>query len=208
VVVGRAMEPPASPRSRAECGYLEGLSRISAPPTPMAIAPDKGVAMCTFWAARARRARRGRVSHRPHPDVPLVARGEVIFSPADSRNAKEAVRSSTGRIDQGIEVHHRPPPQGSRLGHPRRAELDELISWSAEILIPAPRTSRCICPKHAKATQAASASRKCAVPQRRYWCGWRRPRRQSIDEVPSGRYLKDGRFWSRPTPAPSHDAGG
>ena len=153
--------------------------------------PNKVVALCTGSQGEPRAAL-SRIAEDQHPDVTLSRGDLVIFSARTIPGNEKAVgRVINGLIDQGIEVITDRTHLVHVSGHPRRAELEELIGWvKPKILIPVhgealhlSRACRCW-------PAAAACARSCNAATA-IWCGCRR-RPRIIDEVPAGRLYKDG----------------
>jgi ribonuclease J len=105
-------------------------------------------------------------------------------------NEKAIGRVLNGLIDQGVEVITDRTHLVHVSGHPRRAEVEELIGWvKPQILIPV----------HGEAlhlTEHAALAKRCGVPQviqcRNGDLVRLSPDARIIDEVPAGRVYKDG----------------
>jgi ribonuclease J len=115
----------------------------------------------------------------------------VIFSARTiPGNEKSVGRVLNGLIDQGIEVITDRTHLVHVSGHPRRAELEDLISWvKPKILIPV----------HGEAlhlSEHAALARKAGVPTvivcRNGDLVELAPKPGIVDEVPAGRVYKDG----------------
>ena len=152
--------------------------------------PDKVVALCTGSQGEPRAAL-SRIAADEHPDVTLSRGDLVIFSARTiPGNEKEVGRVMNGLIEQGIEVITDRTHLVHVSGHPRRAELEELISWvKPKVLIPV----------HGEAlhlSEHAKLARKCGVPEvlqcRNGDLVRLSPDVRIVDEVPSGRMYKDG----------------
>ena len=188
VVVGRAMERIV--QIARETGYLDGVPEFRPVDAYGYLPPNKVVALCTGSQGEPRAAL-SRIAADEHPEVTLSRGDTVIFSARTiPGNEKEVGRVLNGLIDQGIEVITDRTHLVHVSGHPRRAELAELISWvKPKILIPV----------HGEAlhlSEHAKLARSCGVPEvlqcRNGDLVRLAPDLRIIDEVPAGRLYKDG----------------
>jgi ribonuclease J len=188
VVVGRAMERIV--QIARETGYLDGVPEFRPVDAYGYLPPNKVVALCTGSQGEARAAL-SRIAADEHPEVTLSRGDLVIFSARTiPGNEKEVGRIINGLIDLGIEVITDRTHLVHVSGHPRRAELAELISWvKPKILIPV----------HGEAlhlSEHAKLARSCGVPEvlqcRNGDLVRLAPDLRIIDEVPAGRLYKDG----------------
>jgi len=188
VLVGRAMERIA--QVARETGYFDGVQEFRSAEFYGHLPPDKVVALCTGSQGEARAAL-ARIAQDQHPNVTLCKGDRVIFSARSIPGNEKAIgRVLNGLIDQGIEVITDRTHLVHVSGHPRRAELEELIGWvKPKILIPA----------HGEALhlhEHASLARKLGVPTviecRNGDLVELAPEPGIIDEVPAGRVYKDG----------------
>jgi ribonuclease J len=188
VVVGRAMERIA--QIARETGYLDGVQDFRPADAYGYLPPNKVVALCTGSQGEARAAL-SRIAADQHPQVTLSRGDLVIFSARTiPGNEKEVGRVMNGLIDQGIEVITDRTHLVHVSGHPRRAELAELIGWvKPKILIPV----------HGEAlhlSEHAKLARSLGVPEvvqcRNGDLVRLAPSAGVIDEVPAGRLYKDG----------------
>ena len=188
VVVGRAMDRIV--QIARETGYLNGVQDFRGTDAYGYLPPDKVVALCTGSQGEPRAAL-ARIAEDQHPDVTLSRGDRVIFSArAIPGNEKAIGRVLNGLIDQGIEVITDRTHLVHVSGHPRRAELEELIGWvKPKILIPV----------HGEALhlqEHAALARSCGVKQviqiRNGDLLRLSPDARVIDEVPAGRLYKDG----------------
>jgi ribonuclease J len=191
IVVGRAMERIV--QIARETGYLEGVQPFRPADAYGYLPPNKVVALCTGSQGEARAAL-ARISEDQHPEVTLSRGDMVIFSARTIPGNEKAVgRIINGLIDQGIEVITDRTHMVHVSGHPRRAELAELIGWvKPKVLIPV----------HGEAlhlSEHAKLARSLGVPEvvqcrngdlLRIAVG----HTGIIDEVPSGRLYKDGQI--------------
>jgi ribonuclease J len=191
VVVGRAMERVS--QVARETGYLDGVQAFRGQDVYGHLPPDKVVALCTGSQGEPRAAL-SRISEDQHPDVTLSRGDRVIFSSRTiPGNEKSVGRVVNGLIDQGIEVITDRTHLVHVSGHPRRAELEDLIRWvRPQILIPV----------HGEALhlyEHATLARKAGVP-RGLICRDGDVVRLApngpdvVDEIPAGRWYKDGRI--------------
>ncbi|HLA20813.1 MAG TPA: ribonuclease J, partial [Pseudolabrys sp.] len=188
VVVGRAMDRIV--QIARETGYLDGVPDFRPVETYGHLPPNKVVALCTGSQGEPRAAL-SRIAADEHPEVTLSRGDMVIFSARTiPGNEKEVGRVLNGLIDQGIEVITDRTHLVHVSGHPRRAELEELIGWiKPKILIPV----------HGEAlhlSEHAQLARRCGVKDvlqcRNGDLVRLSPDVRIIDEVPAGRLYKDG----------------
>ncbi|MBI2716487.1 MAG: ribonuclease J [Rhizobiales bacterium] len=188
VVVGRAMERIV--QIARETGYLDGVPEFRPVDAYGYLPPNKVVALCTGSQGEPRAAL-SRIAADEHPEVTLSRGDLVIFSARTiPGNEKEVGRIINGLIDLGIEVITDRTHLVHVSGHPRRAELAELISWvKPKIVIPV----------HGEAlhlSEHAKLARSCGVPEvlqcRNGDLVRLAPDLRIIDEVPAGRLYKDG----------------
>jgi ribonuclease J len=188
VVVGRAMERVI--QVARETGYLDGIQDLRAVDAYGYLPPNKVVALCTGSQGEPRAAL-SRIAEDQHPDVTLSRSDTVIFSARTIPGNEKAVgRIINGLIDQGITVITDRTHLVHVSGHPRRAELEELIGWvRPQILIPV----------HGEAlhlSEHAALARRCGVKEviqcRNGDLVRLSPSAGIIDEVPAGRLYKDG----------------
>ena len=188
VVVGRAMERIV--QIARETGYLDGVPEFRPVDAYGYLPPNKVVALCTGSQGEPRAAL-SRIAADEHPEVTLSRGDTVIFSARTiPGNEKEVGRVLNGLIDQGIEVITDRTHLVHVSGHPRRAELAELISWvKPKILIPV----------HGEAlhlSEHAKLARSCGVPEVLQCRNGDLVRLSGdlriVDEVPAGRLYKDG----------------
>src|SRR5712691_6575408 len=189
VVVGRAMERIS--QVARETGYLDGIQEFRSVEVYGHLPPDKVVALCTGSQGEPRAAL-ARIAVDGHPDVAFSRGDRVIFSSrAIPGNEKAIVRVINGLVDQGIEVITDRTHLVHVSGHPRLAELEDMVGWvRPQILIPV----------HGEALHMAEH----AALARRLGVGKVLQCRDGdlvrlapgspgiIDEVPAGRIYKDG----------------
>jgi ribonuclease J len=188
VVVGRAMERIS--QVARETGYFDGVQDFRPMDAYGYLPPNKVVALCTGSQGEPRAAL-SRIAADEHPEVTLSRGDRVIFSARTiPGNEKEVGRVMNGLINQGIEVITDRNALVHVSGHPRRAELTDLISWvKPKILIPV----------HGEAlhlSEHAALARKLGVPQviqcRNGDLVRLSPPAGVFDTVPAGRIYKDG----------------
>jgi ribonuclease J len=190
VVVGRAMDRVAI------IGRELGLFGDLPPFRPMDaygyLPPNKVVALCTGSQGEPRAAL-SRIAEDQHPEVTLSRGDTVIYSARTIPGNEKAVgRVINGLIDQGIEIITDRTHLVHVSGHPRRAEVEELLSWVKP---------RIVIPVHGEAlhlSEHAKIARKAGVPEviqcRNGDLVRLAPKAGLIDEVPAGRIYKDGRL--------------
>jgi ribonuclease J len=190
VVVGRAMDRVG--HIGRELGMFGDLPDFRPMEAYGYLPPNKVVALCTGSQGEPRAAL-SRIAEDQHPEVTLSRGDTVIYSARTIPGNEKAVgRVINGRIEQGIEVITDRTHLVHVSGHPRRAEVEELISWvKPQILIPV----------HGEAlhlSEHARIARKCGVPEviqcRNGDLVRLAPKAGLIDEVPAGRIYKDGRL--------------
>lgn len=189
VVVGRAMERVT--QVARETGYLDGVQDFRDAKSYGYLPPDKVLALCTGSQGEPRSAL-ARIAEDQHPEVTLAKGDRVIFSSrAIPGNEKAVARTINGLVAQGVEVITDRNHLVHVSGHPRRAELLEMIAWvRPKILIPA----------HGEAlhlAEHAALARRAGVPHVVVCRNGDLVRlaphgAEIIDEIPSGRVYKDG----------------
>jgi ribonuclease J len=189
VLVGRAMERVA--QVARETGYLDGLQEFRSQESYGYLPPDKVLALCTGSQGEPRAAL-SRIAEDEHPEVTLSKGDRVIFSSrAIPGNEKAVARVINGLVAQGVEVITDRTHLVHVSGHPRRAELLDMIGWvRPRILIPA----------HGEAlhlSEHAALGRSAGVPhvlicQNGDLVRLAPDGATIIDEIPSGRLYKDG----------------
>jgi ribonuclease J len=189
VVVGRAMERVV--QVARETGHLDGVQDFRAAESYGYLPPDKVLALCTGSQGEPRAAL-ARIAQDEHPEVTLARGDRVIFSARTiPGNEKAVARVINGLVLQGVEVITDRDHLVHVSGHPRRAELRDMIKWvRPSILIPA----------HGEAlhlAEHAKLARDAGVPQVLVCRNGDLVRlapgpAQIIDELPSGRLYKDG----------------
>ncbi len=191
VVVGRAMERIV--QVARETGYLEGVQDFRSVDAYGYLPPDKVVALCTGSQGEPRAAL-ARIAEDEHPVVSLTRGDRVIFSSRTiPGNEKPVSRIINGLVRQGIEVITDRTHLVHVSGHPRRAELEELYGWvRPQIAVPV----------HGEAlhlSEHAALARKVGVGEVIVCQNGDMIRLAPgpaaiVDEVPVGRFYKDGRL--------------
>jgi ribonuclease J len=188
VVIGRAMERVV--QIARETGYLDGVPDFRPVDAYGYLPPNKVVALCTGSQGEPRAAL-SRIAEDQHPEVTLSQGDCVIYSARTIPGNEKAVgRVINLLIEQGIEIITDRTHLVHVSGHPRRAELEELIGWvKPKVLIPV----------HGEALhlhEHATLARRCGVPEvvqcRNGDLVQLSPKVRVIDEVPAGRLYKDG----------------
>ncbi len=189
VIVGRAMERVV--QVARETGYLDGVQDFRSAESYGYLPPDKVLALCTGSQGEPRAAL-ARIAQDEHPEVTLTRGDRVIFSARTiPGNEKAVARVINGLVTQGVEVITDRNHLVHVSGHPRRAELLDMISWvRPKILIPA----------HGEAlhlAEHAKLARDAGVPQVLVCRNGDLVRlapgpAEIVDEIPSGRLYKDG----------------
>ena len=188
VVIGRAMERVA--QIARETGYFDGVQDFRPMDAYGYLPPNKVVALCTGSQGEPRAAL-SRIAEDQHPEVTFSQGDTVVYSARTIPGNEKAVgRVINLLIEQGIEVITDRTHLVHVSGHPRRAELEELIGWvKPRILIPV----------HGEALhlhEHAALARRCGVPEvlqcRNGDLMRLAPKAGLIDEVPVGRLYKDG----------------
>jgi ribonuclease J len=189
VVVGRAMDRVV--QVARETGYLDGVQDFRAVESYGYLPPDKVLALCTGSQGEPRAAL-ARIAQDEHPEVTLTRGDRVIFSARTiPGNEKAVARVINGLVTQGVEVITDRTHLVHVSGHPRRAELLDMINWvRPKILIPA----------HGEAlhlAEHAKLAREAGVPQVLVCRNGDLVRlapgpAEIVDEISSGRVYKDG----------------
>jgi ribonuclease J len=189
VLVGRAMERVV--QVARETGYLDGVQDFRAAESYGYLPPDKVLALCTGSQGEPRAAL-ARIAEDEHPEVTLTRGDRVIFSARTIPGNEKAVsRVINGLVSQGVEVI----TDGAHLvhvsGHPRRAELLDMIRWvRPQILIPAHGEALHLA-EHAKLGRGAGVPHV-LVCRNGDLVRLAPGSPEIIGEVPSGRLYKDG----------------
>ena len=188
IVVGRAMERIVS--ISRELGFLDGIKPFRPMDAYGYLPTNKVVALCTGSQGEPRAAL-ARIAEDQHPEVTLSRGDMVIFSARTIPGNEKAVgRIINGLIDQGIDVITDRTHMVHVSGHPRRAEVEELIGWvRPKVLVPVHGESLHL-------SEHAALARRCGIKEviqvRNGDLVRLAPDARIIDEVPSGRTYKDG----------------
>ena len=127
IVVGRAMDRIV--QIARELGYFDGLPEFRGADAFAALPPEKVVALCTGSQGEPRAAL-ARVAEDQHPDIKFARGDRLIYSARMIPGNEKAVgRVLNGLIEQGVEVITDRDALVHVSGHPRREELEALISW-------------------------------------------------------------------------------
>jgi ribonuclease J len=188
VVVGRAMERVV--QVARETGYLDGIQDFRGMDVYGHLPPDKVVALCTGSQGEPRAAL-ARMAADEHPEVTLSKGDRVIFSSRPIPGNEKAIGNViNGLVNQEVEVITDRTHLVHVSGHPRRAELEDMIGWVR------PQT---VIPVHGEPlhlAEHAALARRCGVNALQCRNGdlvRLAPGAPAIiDEVPAGRLYKDG----------------
>jgi ribonuclease J len=188
IVVGRAMERVV--QVARETGYLDGVQDFRGTDVFGYLPSDKVVALCTGSQGEPRAAL-ARIAQNNHPEIALSPGDRVIFSSRTiPGNEKEVGSIINGLIDQGIEVITDRTHLVHVSGHPRKAELEDMLRWVRP---------RIVVPVHGEAlhlSEHADLARRVGVPKvitcRNGDLIRLAPDPGKIDKLPSGRVFKDG----------------
>jgi ribonuclease J len=188
VVIGRAMERVV--QIARETGYLDGVQDFRPMDAYGYLPPNKVVALCTGSQGEPRAAL-SRIAEDQHPEVTFSAGDRVIYSARTIPGNEKAVnRVINLLIEQGIEVITDRTHLVHVSGHPRRAELEELIGWvKPKVLIPVHGEALHL---HEHATLARRCGVRDVVECRNGDLVQLSPQVRIVDEVPAGRIYKDG----------------
>jgi len=191
IVVGRAMERIV--QVARETGYLEGVQEFRGIDTYGFLPADKVLALCTGSQGEPRAAL-SRIAQDDHPEVTFNRGDRVIFSSrAIPGNEKAVGRVINGLVTQGIEVITDRTHLVHVSGHPRQAELEDMLRWVRPQIV---------LPVHGEAlhmAEHAALARRVGVPKvatcRDGDVVRLAPNGPAVaDEIPSGRFYKDGRL--------------
>jgi len=135
VVVGRAMERVI--QVARETGYLEGVQDFRGIDVYGYLPADKVVALCTGSQGEPRAAL-SRIAEDEHPEITLAKGDRVVFSSRTIPGNENAVsRVVNGLVSQGIEIISDRTHLVHVSGHPRVAEIEDIIRWvKPKMLIP------------------------------------------------------------------------
>jgi ribonuclease J len=189
VVVGRAMERVV--QVARETGYLDGVQDFREAQAYGYLPPDKVLALCTGSQGEPRAAL-ARIAQDEHPEVTLTRGDRVIFSARTIPGNEIAVaRVINGLVGQGVEVITDRTHLVHVSGHPRRAELQDMIGWvRPKILVPAHGEALHLA-EHAKLARAAGVP-EVVVCKNGDIVRLAPGPAAIVGEVPSGRLYKDG----------------
>jgi ribonuclease J len=189
VLVGRAMERVV--QVARETGYLDGVQDFRPAESYGYLPPDKVLALCTGSQGEPRAAL-ARIAQDEHPEVTLTRGDRVIFSARTIPGNEIAVsRVINGLVSQGVEVITDRDQLVHVSGHPRRAELLDMIGWvRPKILIPAHGEALHLA-EHAKLARGAGVQ-QVLVCRNGDFVQLAPGPAAIVDEVPSGRLYKDG----------------
>jgi ribonuclease J len=194
VLVGRAMERVT--QVARETGWLDDSYQFRGTDMYGYLPANKVVALCTGSQGEARAAL-ARIAEDEHPDVTLNRGDRVIFSSRTIPGNEKAVnRVINGLVAQGIEVITDRDRLVHVSGHPRRGEMEELYGWVKP---------RIVVPVHGEAlhlAEHAALARRLGVKEVLTCLNGDLVRLapgpvEIIDEVPEGRFYKDGRLLVR-----------
>jgi ribonuclease J len=189
VVVGRSMERVV--QVARETGYLDGVPEFRGTDMYGYLPPDKVVALCTGSQGEPRAAL-ARIALDDHPDVTLGRGDRVIFSSRTIPGNEKAVSAViNGLIAQDVEVITDRTHMVHVSGHPRVAEIEEMLGWvKPHILVPVhgeelhlyehEQIGRRVGIAHVARCRNGEVLR--LAPEGT----------EIIDEIPSGRVYKDG----------------
>jgi ribonuclease J len=190
IVVGRAMDRVS--QIARETGYFDGVQDFRPMEAYGYLPPDKVVALCTGSQGEPRAAL-ARIAEDQHPEVTLSEGDTVIYSARTIPGNEKAVgRVINGLIEQGIEVITDRTHLVHVSGHPRRAEVEELLSWVKPQIVTPVHGEALHLNEHAKIARACGV--KTVLKCRNGDLVRLAPDPRLIDEVPAGRIYKDGRL--------------
>ena len=191
VVVGRAMERIV--QVARETGYFEAIQEFRSLETYGYLPPDRVLALCTGSQGEPRSAL-SRIARDDHPEVTFNRGDRVIFSSrAIPGNEKAVGGVINGLIVRGVEVITDRNHLVHVSGHPRQGELEDMLRWVRPQIV---------LPVHGEAlhmAEHAALARRMGVPKV-ITCQDGDVVRLApngpaiIDEVPVGRFYKDGRI--------------
>jgi ribonuclease J len=191
VVVGRAMERIV--QVARETGYFEGVQEFRSLETYGYLPPDKVLALCTGSQGEPRSALT-RISRDDHPEVTFNRGDRVIFSSrAIPGNEKAVGAVINGLVLRGVEVITDRTHLVHVSGHPRQAELEDMLRWVRPQIV---------LPVHGEAlhmAEHAALARRVGVPKVATCQDGDVVRLapdgpKIIDEIPVGRFYRDGRI--------------
>jgi ribonuclease J len=194
VLVGRAMERVS--QVARETGWLDGVQDFHGPDMYGYLPPDKVIALCTGSQGEPRAAL-ARIAEDEHPDVTLAKGDRVIFSSRTIPGNEKAVnRVINGLVSQGIEVITDRDRLVHVSGHPRRGEMEELYGWVK------PKIAMPVHGEPLHLAEHGALARRLGVKQVVICRNGDLVRlapgeAEIVDEVPEGRFYKDGRLLVR-----------
>jgi ribonuclease J len=190
VLVGRSMERVA--QVARETGYLDGVQDFRSMDVYGHLPPDKVVALCTGSQGETRAAL-SRIARDEHPEVTLSRGDRVIFSSRPIPGNEKAISHViNGLIDQGVEVITDRTHLVHVSGHPRRAELEEMIGWvKPKLLVPVHGEALHL---HEHAKLARSLGITVGTCRNGDLVRLAPGDPGIVDEIPVGRMLKDGKL--------------
>src|SRR5207237_5858772 len=116
-------------------GYLDGINEFRPLESYGYLPPDRVVALCTGSQGEPRAAL-SRIAADDHPHVTFSRGDRVIFSSrAIPGNEKAVMRVINGLVSQGVEVITDRNHLVHVSGHPRQAELEEMIGWIRPVIV-------------------------------------------------------------------------
>jgi ribonuclease J len=189
VVVGRAMERIV--QVARETGYFEGVQDFRSIETYGYLPPDKVLALCTGSQGEPRSAL-SRIARDEHPEISFNRGDRVIFSSRPIPGNEKAVSSIINNlVVRGVEVITDRTHLVHVSGHPRQAELEEMLRWVRP---------KIVLPVHGEAlhmSEHAALARRVGVPkvmtcQDGDVVQLAPDGPKIVDEVPTGRFYKDG----------------
>jgi ribonuclease J len=188
VVVGRAMDRVIG--VARETGYLDGVQPFRGMDVYGHLPPDKVVALCTGSQGEPRAAL-ARIAADEHPEVALSRGDRVIFSSRPIPGNERAInRLINGMVGQGVEVITDRTHLVHVSGHPRRAELEDMLDWvKPQTVIPVHGEPLHL-DEHAKLARRLGFNALTCRNGDLVRLAPGRP--EVVDEVPSGRLYKDG----------------
>jgi len=174
-----------------ETGYFDGVQEFRGAETYGYLPPDKVLALCTGSQGEPRAAL-ARIAENEHPEVALGKGDRVVFSSrAIPGNEKAVGRVINGLVAQGVEVITDRSHLVHVSGHPRRAEIIDMIGWvRPKILIPVHGEALHLA-EHAKLARGAGVPHV-LVCRNADLVRLSAEGPEVIDELPSGRLYKDG----------------
>jgi ribonuclease J len=194
VCLGRAMDRIVE--AARECGYLDGVEDFLSNDMLDRLPKDKIVALATGSQGEPRAAM-ARIAADEHPDMKIAAGDRVIFSSRTIPGNEKAVnRIINALVDQEVEVITDRTHLVHVSGHPRRGEVARMYQWTRpQIAIPAHGEALHLVEHRALALASGVAS----APRVRNGDVVRlAPERPALlDQVQSGRWMKDGMTLAR-----------